>query len=848
MAGIGASNKEHPLAGVVLCFTSILPEQRTELSTIASQMGATHKFDLTSDVTHLLVGETNTPKYKYVARERSDVIVLMPEWVEAVRQSWIQGGDTDIKALEEQYKFPTFAGLSICITGFDDLAFRNHIQNTATANGAQYRKDLTKSVTHLIAREAVGQKYKFATEWNIKVVSVKWFTESLDRGMILEETLYHPLTPLDQQGIGAWNKSVRAPADKRAQPADSSNSRPRKLRRIASTKLGDQNEGIWGDIMGKGFDTSDQAQTDLNQGDVDELPPIKTRSVIQEAKSFASETTVTGRPDSRSQLSNVNPSEKQGGFLDNCYFFIYGFSSKQANVLHQHLESNGAQIVPSLNEFASPSIPKSGQGLYMIVPHKTKRSEIPSTDDMAFEVDIVTEMWLERCLDCKSFVPPESHIASTPINEFPIQGATYDEYLTPSASVLICNDPRTANVEKLRHTREWSISAVSADWLWISVQTGQKKPLEPYLIQRSSQKDKAVESRPLTADETTDRRPQRTRGDKDQKTHSTPSADDAGMSAEKATIEPPVGKDSLPAKHSAPSTTNSSSAKDMPKGVSLDQPRAPSRSLSPIKENSKHADSGGPSVNNGEVDDAKLPDASSTSKALGLTVSGFLNRVRANSSRTSAASVDTSQQSRPKRRRPLLGRASSLSSLKQAGPFSISRASSIDTLNEDGCGSGAESLDTDTNNDRPPRNSRGEQSFNSIMSGKFDFPGDHPRLLREASGGIDEEDEAPAMTQLNYEDPDAVAMREKFMRRAGKGTDTASGANKALVVGTPLYGHKVSPNGDADGTVIVRAGIFDDIEILNQQQPEAEIYTDGRVKWIKPVEGANQFIGMPPSS
>lgn len=90
-------------------------------------MGATHKFDLTSDVTHLLVGETNTPKYKYVARERSDVVVLMPEWIEAVRQSWIQGGDTDIKALEEQYKFPTFAGLSICITGFDDCELHSSI-------------------------------------------------------------------------------------------------------------------------------------------------------------------------------------------------------------------------------------------------------------------------------------------------------------------------------------------------------------------------------------------------------------------------------------------------------------------------------------------------------------------------------------------------------------------------------------------------------------------------------------------------------------------------------------------------------------------------------------------------
>jgi hypothetical protein len=83
-------------------------------------MGAAHKFDLTSDVTHLLVGEINTAKYKFVARERSDVVVLRPEWVEAVRQSWMQGEDTDIRALEQQYRLPTFMGLAICITGFED--------------------------------------------------------------------------------------------------------------------------------------------------------------------------------------------------------------------------------------------------------------------------------------------------------------------------------------------------------------------------------------------------------------------------------------------------------------------------------------------------------------------------------------------------------------------------------------------------------------------------------------------------------------------------------------------------------------------------------------------------------
>lgn len=37
------------------------------------------------------------------------------------------------------------------------------------------------------------------------------------------------------------------------------------------------------------------------------------------------------------------------------------------------------------------------------------------------------------------------------------------------------------------------------------------------------------------------------------------------------------------------------------------------------------------------------------------------------------------------------------------------------------------------------------------------------------------------MTQLNYEDPDAVAMRQKFMQHAGKLVDTEP-ANQGLIV------------------------------------------------------------------
>ena len=83
-------------------------------------MGAASKLDLTSDVTHLIVGDVDTPKYKYVAKERPDVVCLSPDWVYAVREAWMEGGELDIDSYEQKYKCPTFMGLRICVTGFED--------------------------------------------------------------------------------------------------------------------------------------------------------------------------------------------------------------------------------------------------------------------------------------------------------------------------------------------------------------------------------------------------------------------------------------------------------------------------------------------------------------------------------------------------------------------------------------------------------------------------------------------------------------------------------------------------------------------------------------------------------
>ncbi|KAF4281076.1 hypothetical protein KXX16_001015 [Aspergillus fumigatus] len=689
------------------------------------QMGAAHKFDLTSDVTHLLVGEINTAKYKFVARERSDVVVLKPEWVEAVRQSWMQGEDTDIRALEQQYRLPTFMGLAICITGFEDMAYRNYIQDTAIAHGADFRKDLTKSVTHLIARNTEGQKYKFATQWNIKVVTMKWFTDSIERGMVLEETLYHPLLPQEQQGVGAWNRTAPPAKEKAADAENSSNPRPRKLRRIASTKLVDQNEGIWSAIVGAGFENNElrrSTNSQLKNEDVTSSKITRKASVVQEAKSFASETTFAEAQGSRQDTSEVRQASNNG-FLDGCYFFIHGFSPKQTSVLRHHLSYNGAQLVSSLSELSRPAVPKRGHGLYKIVSYKTPRSEIPSTDDLAFDCDVVTDMWLERCLEAKTLVPPESHIACTPLPVFPIPGfhgmkicstgfsridllhlsklvdligATYDEYLTPKASVL-----RLSQHEKSLEVRAGS-------------RTEQKDVFE------SSDKP----NRSAKPDS----------GTRESKKH--------GING--STKSTPVEKPSKP-------SSEDESVKAPPPYKRPSQ----SASVSPTKE-TRPPNTASPS------NKRKAPDHVTTSAqaAIELAVSGFLKQARTANSRSKSDTTDQESDSlRRRRRKPLLGRAPSHSSAQ--GVFS--RASSIDTLNEDGCGSAVESI--------------GAEGFNSFLTGGRFEPSESQRRIEE------QENEEPAMTQLNYEDPDAVKMREQLFSHAGKLSNKTKSSDQGVIVG-----------------------------------------------------------------
>lgn len=132
------------------------------------------------------------------------------------------------------------------------MIYRKALEDAINENGGDYRGNLTKDVTHLVAKEPAGAKYDYAGQWGIRTVGVEWLEHSLERGMILDESLYHLSIPPEERGRNAWMRRSESVASlgKRTRPEEVVPQNARKLRRTASARLSSQNVGLWSELVG----------------------------------------------------------------------------------------------------------------------------------------------------------------------------------------------------------------------------------------------------------------------------------------------------------------------------------------------------------------------------------------------------------------------------------------------------------------------------------------------------------------------------------------------------------------------------------------------------------------------
>jgi hypothetical protein len=380
-------------------------------------MGAVTKLDLTADVTHLIVGSITTPKYRYVAKDRPDIAVLSPEWVEAVRIAWMEGDDDlDLHSLENQYKIPPFLGLRISITGFEELEQRAHIEQTVASNGGTYSGDMTRATTHLLVADANARSDKFihARSWDIKTVSLKWFEDSIRRGMALDESLYAPEMPIDQQGIGAFRETppqkrtvlgkrgrVNATMDSGKQEGGSR----RKLRKATSLRLEGQSQDFWQEISAKDVQV-DTTVVNAWADDIHAPGPTDEHARISIAN---------GKIGSIPVEKRAEPVRNQGLF-SGYYILPHGFDESKLRAIRKYIEPNGASLISSTEELRNTIENESSARACLLVPHDYSGAKLPRVPSSTCTI---TEWWIERCIQAKRALDPNEDMLSRPLPRIP---------------------------------------------------------------------------------------------------------------------------------------------------------------------------------------------------------------------------------------------------------------------------------------------------------------------------------------------------------------------------------------------------------------------------------------------
>ncbi|KAK7960822.1 S-M checkpoint control rad4 [Apiospora saccharicola] len=552
-----AFDPSQPFAGVVVCCTSIPPDQRTEIATRTADLGGVHKYDLTPDVTHLIVGDYDTPKYRHVARERPDIKPMAVGWINAVRSLWVEDQDMDFAELEARWQLKPFESrganpesphaeerepgrLLVCLTGFEEHD-RLYIEETVKANGGEYTGDLSRKVTHLIVCKPEGKKYMAARDWDITTVSLLWLNDSVDRGMILDEACYDPLLPPERQGKGARKEFKRLPLSAK-RPRDGSGAPPeegrRKLRKTASMKLAKGGNNIWGEMIVK------RSSMDLSRPALDSRAASMS-AIDQVVMPQASESSQLSR-----SMSSADPTPlPEGGVFSSCRFFVHGFPTKRSQIVCEHLVSHGGTVSSSLTDVASASHPEPVDQRFLIVPQSSQPDTHPQLPEEG--VHIITEFYLERCIHNRRLFHPNEHVLGKPFPAFPVDGfqeltictagfkneqlnqvekaisqlgAKYAERLNSQSSLLVCPSLKDVRRQKLDFAVLSKIPVVNAEWLWQCISTGCLVPWwEQYMfpelkqrhsidvdpdLQRQNQKLARTRSEPVYKKPTSGRRSQ----------------------------------------------------------------------------------------------------------------------------------------------------------------------------------------------------------------------------------------------------------------------------------------------------------------------------------------------------
>lgn len=372
---------------------------------------------------------------------------------------------------------------------------RSELQKRITSSGGDYSGELNKKCTHLIVAKPEGQKYLAARKWNLKVVSIEWLNQSVERGMILDEQYFDPLLPAEERGRGARDDPEVA-VGKRQRLLDSfaePDGPRRKLRKTASMKLSSQRETVWGDILGMKPSASVQTEPTPREGSA---PKTVGDAAVEAAPSLA-------------------PSKpKDEGIFSTSYFYIKDFESRKRDILAQTVTALGGHVCQTPEDLHLTDFPTPCHR-FTVVPQDSHSTPAPPPSNASGTSSTITEFFIERCLRDKKLHDPQAHVLGRPFPVHPIPGfeglrvcsagfqgidlhhldravrqlgARFEETFRRGTSVLVCKELRLVRKEKLRLAMEHGIPVVGEAWVWECVAKGERLGFEGHMFPELKQR------------------------------------------------------------------------------------------------------------------------------------------------------------------------------------------------------------------------------------------------------------------------------------------------------------------------------------------------------------------------
>ena len=205
------------------------------------------------------------------------------------------------------------------------------LEDLINDNGGEYRGNLTKDITHLIAKEPSGNKYTYAGQWGIKTVSIEWMQHSLERGMVLDEASYSLLLPTSERGRNAWLRRVVSTTTLGKRPREEGlvRTNSRKLRRTASARLSSENSGMWSNIVGESV-KQEEAPSDEWQDREERSSPEKVKddpaAILQTS---GEQRFQNGRDPAAETVVAQHNMIRKGGIFQGKVFILYNFNEKK---------------------------------------------------------------------------------------------------------------------------------------------------------------------------------------------------------------------------------------------------------------------------------------------------------------------------------------------------------------------------------------------------------------------------------------------------------------------------------------------------------------------------------------